>query len=345
LIMAGEDSHLARVAVRTTIAGFLLSLLFTSGCSKSPQNVSIFVSGDTAGWITPCGCTSNQSGGLARRASLINDARDTGPVVAVDVGGAVAGHSPYDFLKLRAILAGQMQMGLDAFNLGGPETQFTAAQLRQLREELQVPFVSANVMDSQGNAIAPSLLTLERGGQTIAITGVVDPQLVGDDLQATDPYRCLYDAIRHVAADRIIVLAYLETRGLKELARRLPDVDAVVGGPTGQVVPPDLIGHVLVGSSTNKGKFLLQMQCPPRGTATAEIVEVSSSIKESAEQKRNLKLFYEQLAQADFPPTETQFVSTRLMGAAGQQVAGSGSCQLCHRPDDAVWHDSKHAHA
>src|ERR1700745_4371010 len=29
----------------------------------------LVVSGDTAGWIVPCGCTSNQSGGLLRRGS------------------------------------------------------------------------------------------------------------------------------------------------------------------------------------------------------------------------------------------------------------------------------------
>ncbi len=243
------------------------------------------------------------------------------------------------------ILAGQMKMDLDAFNLGGPETQFTADQLRQLHQELDIPFVSANLRDANGKAIAKPVLTIERGGQQIAITGVVDPKLVGDDLQAVDPYRSIYDAIRGLEVDRIIVLAYMEAPALKDLAKKLPDVDAVLGGPTGQVVPPNMVGHVLVGSSTNKGKFLLQMQLPPSGNASAEIVEVSSDIDESSDQQENLQSFYAKLGEADFAPTDTQFVSTRLVGAAKQKIAGSGSCHRCHQADNAVWHDSNHAHA
>ncbi len=323
----------------------LAVLLFTVGCGRQPQDVTVFISGDTAGWITPCGCTSNQSGGLSRRATLIRTARDVVPVMALDVGGAVVGNSPYDYVKLRAILAGQMKMDLDAFNIGGPETQFTAAQLRKLTEDLNVPFVSANLRDRDDQPIAPAVRMIARGGQKIAVTGVVDPKLVGDDLRAIDPYRSVYDAIRGRQADRIIVLAYMEEPELKELARKLPDVDAVLGGPTGQVVPPNMVGHVLVGSSTNKGKFLLQMELPVTGTALAEIVEVSADIEESSQQQENLRAFYERLAEADFAPSETQFVSTRLVTAESQQISGSESCNACHQVDNALWHDSAHAHA
>src|SRR5438105_2896094 len=38
---------------------------------SSSGPVTLVVSGDTAGWILPCGCTSNQSGGLARRGTFI----------------------------------------------------------------------------------------------------------------------------------------------------------------------------------------------------------------------------------------------------------------------------------
>ena len=137
----------------------------------------------------------------------------------------------------------------------------------------------------------------------------------------------------------------MEEPELKELAGKLPDVDAVIGGPTGQVVPPNMVGHVLVGSSTNKGKFLLQMQLPVAGNASAEIIEVSAEIQQSAEQQENLKAFYGQLAEADFSPSQTQFVSTRLAGVQSPKIAGSESCHRCHQPDNAVWHDSAHAHA
>ena len=41
----------------------------------------VVVSGDSAGWITPCGCTSNQSGGLLRRGSYLDGLRRGGAVI------------------------------------------------------------------------------------------------------------------------------------------------------------------------------------------------------------------------------------------------------------------------
>ena len=46
---------------------YVILLSACTGCGKSEQQLEIIVSGDTAGWITPCGCASNQSGGLSRR--------------------------------------------------------------------------------------------------------------------------------------------------------------------------------------------------------------------------------------------------------------------------------------
>src|SRR5919106_182880 len=75
-------------------ACFLVILIV--GCRDSSRSgVSVFVSGDTTGWITPCGCAANQSGGLARRATYLADLRSKGDVLYVDVGGAAGGNSDY----------------------------------------------------------------------------------------------------------------------------------------------------------------------------------------------------------------------------------------------------------
>ena len=87
------------------------------------------------------------------------------PVLVLDVGGAVAGDSEYDFVKLKSILRGQKQMGLSAFNLGGPESQFSADQLRSLAKDLEIPFVSANLRDAQGQPIAPAMKVFDSGKQ------------------------------------------------------------------------------------------------------------------------------------------------------------------------------------
>jgi 2',3'-cyclic-nucleotide 2'-phosphodiesterase (5'-nucleotidase family) len=236
-------------------------------------------------------------------------------------------------------------MHLDAFNLGGPECHFTADDLRQLQLETAVPFISANVTDGLGQSIAPSWKDLSVGGQTIAVVGVVDPDLVPKPLVGADPYRSIYDLLPEIQADRIIVLAYMDEPKLRELAKKLPDVDSIIGGPTGQVVSPTRVGHVLVSSSTNKGKFILKLEVSPHKPIDAEVVEVDSEIEMAERQQANLRDFYATLGERDFSPSQTQFVSRRIIGESEQRIAGNESCIACHQADDAVWHQSKHSHA
>src|SRR6185437_2320862 len=72
----------------------------------------LLISGDTAGWITPCGCTANQSGGLLRRGTYIEQLRRGADVIYADVGGAPAGASEYQRVKFEAILRGEKVMGI-----------------------------------------------------------------------------------------------------------------------------------------------------------------------------------------------------------------------------------------
>src|SRR5947209_18627684 len=98
-----------------SIAAVLLLLLTLPACDRTSKSapapapaddarpLRVVISGDTAGWITPCGCTANQSGGLLRRGSYLDAARHDATVLYADAGGAVTGNSAYQRLKLTAI--------------------------------------------------------------------------------------------------------------------------------------------------------------------------------------------------------------------------------------------------
>src|SRR5258708_2775423 len=81
-------------------AGLLLVGLAAAGAwwMKQPSAVQrvgrpvvLVVSGDTAGWIVPCGCTANQSGGLLRRGTYVHQLRQQAEVILADAGGAPGG--------------------------------------------------------------------------------------------------------------------------------------------------------------------------------------------------------------------------------------------------------------
>ncbi len=89
------------------------------------------------------------------------------------------------------------------------------------------------------------------------MTGVVDPKLVKNDAwSAREPVAAVLEAFAETPADVRIVLAYCDESGLRSLTQSLPEVDFIIGGPTGQAMKPATIGPVAVLSATNKGKFL-----------------------------------------------------------------------------------------
>ncbi len=231
--------------------------------------MALIVSGDTAGWIMPCGCTSNQSGGLPRRGTFVERTRGDHAVVLVDAGGAPGGTSAYERLKFEAILAGEQAMGVAAHNLGAAEATLGAEYLRELQKKLDFPFLSSNLRSESGELVAAATREVEAspGGIRIKLVGVVSPHLVGGPLKADQPRDAILRAIESSpASDALVVLAYLPEPELRQLAAELPEADLVVGGPTGQSIAPTNVGPTLLASATNKGKFLIEFETAGRST-------------------------------------------------------------------------------
>ena len=323
-----------------------------AGCGKrsGPQSVEILVSGDTQGWITPCGCASNQSGGLSHRASLIASYGDADQVLYLDAGGSASGATEYQRIKLEAILRGLQAMNLAAHNIGGPESALDPEQLAALADKTGVTWLSANLQSKSGDFPAQRVAIFQRGGMRIAVTGVVDPALVKNNAWSTrEPVAAILESLGEVKADVRVVLAYFDEDGLRSLAQSLPEVDFVIGGPTGQAMKPATIGPVTVLSATNKGKFLARIQFSRAAdqhfrTTSIGPAEVTSELAENVAQVENLKRYYAALAERDFTVSEAGLASN-LQGDSSYRIAGSESCAKCHAEDAAAWHASRHSHA
>jgi hypothetical protein len=329
------------------------------GCDNRDQTATtanrgiIIISGDTAGWIVPCGCSANQSGGLLRRGTMLAKLREGHDVIYADAGGAPAGDSPYNRVKFEAILAGEKLMNVAAHNLGRGELAFGPTALREIASHAQTPFVSANARASaDGSPIADGLrIVTVGGGKRVALVGVVSPQFATAEISVNDPQQSIASvtSAHKGEYDALIVLAYLPEDELTKLAAALPEADAVIGGPTGQAIVPHAAGPVLLGSATNKGKFLVELDAPAAhdGTGwTGEIREASADIADDPPQVDNLHAYLAVLEQRDFTAAESGL--TAPMPAplpANYRIAGSSSCLLCHTAEAASWQASGHAHA
>src|ERR1700722_6210822 len=151
----------------------------------------IVISGDTAGWIVPCGCTANQSGGLLRRASFVSGERRDAQVVVADAGGAPGGASDYDRCKFEFILDGERLMGSSAHNLGGSELALGVAYLKKLAQERQEPFLSANARDREGRAIGEPFRIVSLSGRRIGLVGVVSRKFQTAESRIDDPQEAI----------------------------------------------------------------------------------------------------------------------------------------------------------
>ncbi|MSR59055.1 MAG: hypothetical protein EXS05_15665 [Planctomycetaceae bacterium] len=318
---------------------------------RERQAVTLIVSGDTAGWIVPCGCTSNQSGGLLRRGTFIADQQSTGNLVVADAGGAPGGISDYQRLKFEAILRGELQMGLVAHNLGGPEAALGANYLRRVETELHVPFLSANLRDSAGKLVTKACRIVQAGSLRIALVGVLSPREKYNGCRVDDPRDAVLAVLTEAGGtyDRAVVLAWLGEAELRELAAALPEAHAVIGGPTGQSLSPQMVGPTLIASATNKGKFLACVTIPRterEGRWSGTAVELTDRFDDDAAQVANLQAFRRELSARDFAAGSTGLVPPLPAELpSNYRIAGSRACETCHVSEFAAWRESGHSQA
>ena len=348
--------HICRV-------GIILAWGLVSGCGDSSdygdtqasqskelnstrQSVCVVASGDTHGWIIPCGCTSNQSGGLLRRASFVTQRSESSLVIPVDVGGAADGTAPYQQERFKAILRGEQAMGLKAHNVGQAELAFGTSVLTELAAETGVTFVSANTTIN-GRHPFTTHMTYQQGGISIVAIGVVSPQFAVADVEVSEPANAILNVLGSLESrpDFVVVLAYLPLDELRQLAESLPEVDVIFGGPTGQALKPEVIGRTMLVSATNKGKFLATATFTGVGQPiVGDVVELSPIFSDDELQISNLKQFRKFLEERDFSASESGFVDAKAI-PVDAKVAGSQSCRECHEETNNHWDTIAHSHA
>lgn len=310
----------------------------------------VVISGDTAGWITPCGCAANQSGGLLRRATWIEGLRKNNATLYLDAGGAPGGDSDYHREKFEAILRGEKLLGIAAHNLGQAELALGVTWLLEVQRRLDVPLLCANVVDDQHRPVFSQVRTVSAGGFSLSVIGVVSQKLAPPAVRTTDPRQAVLNVLaahRPAQASPVLVLAYAPEEELMALAASLPEVDAIIGGPTGQALSPRRAGPVLVASSSNKGKFLVRLDAAPRGQPwKGDVVEIGPSFADHPAQSANLAEFLRKLEQADFPAVSTGLVEGPPPSApVDYRVAGSAACVTCHSAEHESWTKTAHHHA
>ena len=199
-------------------------------------------------------------GGLSRRNSVIAQKRAAGPVVVVDAGDLLwkNGHIPPGErsereAKARLIAEASEAAKFDAMLPGEGEFAFGREALVALANEFHLPYVVSNLTCETPLPFETERV-VERGGVTMAIYGVVSPDLNVDGCRPSDPAPILGKA----TADVIIVLSGQHEEEDRRLSAKVPHLDFVVNGRDRDQLPaPGLLDHgALRLASGSRGKQL-----------------------------------------------------------------------------------------
>lgn len=320
------------------------------------EKIVVWLSGDTRGYLEPCGCRRDQAGGLPARMTLVTQEKSPYRLL-LDVGNITSGGRSYELLKFDYLLRGMATMGYDAVNLGKREVNLDRDTLLQKINASKLPFVSCNVLNREtGKPLVAPTLVKTIGGVRIGITGVAQAEEseIGPGLRVRPPEEALAEVLPGLReqSDFVIVLAYAPPETLKNLATRFHEVGAVLGGDVPQSSEKaETVNRAALFSVTEKGKVLGRLEfergkegglslarsqayktidsIPPAPEMTALVKEFKNALRE-----RNIEL----AAAEGLDPINAQTTTADL-------YAGEEKCQPCHAGAHRIAQASTHTQA
>ncbi|MES1210607.1 MAG: multiheme c-type cytochrome [Pseudomonadota bacterium] len=257
----------------------------------------MFYSADLHGQYAALGVGTTARGGLARRATLVDEARVTMPdVLVVDAGDAVAAEEPD--AAVRAPVGGQAwgtsvvleayrRIGVNVMVPGERELALGPRALGRLRAKTKVPMVAANVTEKHPAGPPAALLARDAmfegaGPHTVGILGLVDlsPALAASVGRAGfvvgDPVAAAVATTQSLRArGASFLIAIVHTDGGAERALRILNdaglgsgpsaVDALVlGHDDATALPPTAVAGVDAGLRPDADAGALALRVAPR---------------------------------------------------------------------------------
>ncbi|MDB6149183.1 MAG: cytochrome [Chthoniobacter sp.] len=327
--------------------------------AAAARDLTVLFTCDVRGRLVPCGCFTGQLGGLTRVATLIGKGPQPG-TLKVDIGDAIEGTDDFHQIEYRYIQQAFAAMGYEALNVGHAEARLSAAELRKLKTSSPVPMLSANLIDqSTGAPVFDSHRIVRRGPWRIALVGVLEPlgtdESLGEGLIVEKMEVVLGKLLPSLKshADFIVLLAFADDAGLRNLAKQFYELDIILGGKVKQP-SQDLVreNRSLILATTNQSRALgtlgVTLAAPSRVTPVrGEVVLVSDQISQDDEIAALAATYRDEIRRTalaiDDPATLQQDMVPGVKARAA--YAGSASCVACHPSAGKVWQDSSHGHA
>jgi 2',3'-cyclic-nucleotide 2'-phosphodiesterase (5'-nucleotidase family) len=203
-------------------------------------------------------------GGLSRRATIIQALPNDAPVFVVDAGDMVWKKATVSRDRLlQQQRKGELQhaalmlSGMDAMTPGEGDLALGVDWLKAQVQAHTLPMIATNLVCGGEKPFLASKV-VERDGVRLGFIGLLEPDLVSGDCQASDPIQAAKTAVATLSGqvDLVIALAHQSAATDRDLADAVKGIDLIVNGhgKRSNPVPARMPGAALELGAGSRGK-------------------------------------------------------------------------------------------
>jgi hypothetical protein len=209
-------------------------------------------------------------------------------------------------MKGDLILRTFAEMGIDAMTVGGGDLAFGLDWLTQRAEQLELPYVCANLTDEAGAAIFPAYRVLDAGDVKVGVLGITGSIRECEGCTVTDGVAAATAAVAALQGEGVHVIVALSQQKVDEaveLAEAVPGIDFVISGEAARRnAVPGLIGETptYLFRSPTRGRQLAVMTLSfaegGKGYFDPDLVEKAAAEREKSQAR--IERLEQQVAEA-----------------------------------------------
>ena len=302
-----------------TVSGDRLETVLAELESGEPPDVVILYTGGTQSHLEPCGCYQEQSGGLPRRASVVEQFREYGfPTLLVDAGNIFDGEAEIDRRRCETNMKALTEMAYTAVALSPSDLAYDDTYLRRQRAVATFSFLAPR---AAGKDFTQPFVVERVSQHTL---GFVAGEACEEAVSQADVVVALGEPEETMHIDIVIC----------------PDEIAATTSED---------GTLYVGcKSEGKTLGMLALWLDTDGKLArhyATELALTRDVGESASIRQVLTDFYRDVATGNPLQDPPLFAEHSLEQQQGNGYVSATACQQCHEQEYLQWSATRHAFA
>jgi hypothetical protein len=326
-----------------------LGLLF-SLVSWGQKPTALIYTANRQGEIEPCGCQTNQVGGLNRMAEYLNGLKKENEVLLVDSGDSFfsapkvrADRASQELLRAQLIADSYKEMGLNYISPGDRDLALGAKTFFELVSRCGAKVVSANLKSKDQRNLISSYELWQKSDIRVFVTGVVPvttSKVEGLEVEPVEEsLEKVISTARGYQPDYILVLSHLGQSEDERIAKKFAGVFILGSHSMDSLSEPLKLENSYVFQPGIEGQHIGEVPLEKGGGLKAHALrDLGKSLDRNNPVKLLMKKYYEQLKSLP-----SQGMSNK--NAATHFVGNPLICKKCHEEQYQFWRETKHSSA